>query len=130
MNTRQITGVFATEKYLPEPRLPGKAKLRLRPDWADFTRVGIGAVPYLLNHDKAEVVGKVVQAWYQQNEGYRFVADLPVDDVHPIERVWSIISTSSTRASVAYFQWATESRTCSVSAPTMTATRCTTAPGC
>ena len=87
MKTRQITGVFATEKYLPEPRLPRKGKLRLRPDWADFTRVGIGAVPYLLNHDKAEVVGKVVQAWYQEHEGYRFVADLPVDDDHPIARV-------------------------------------------
>ena len=87
MKTRQITGVFATEKYLPEPRLPGKAKLRLRPDWADFTRVGIGAAPYLLNHDKAEVVGKVAQAWHAGGEGYRFVADLPVDDDYPIERV-------------------------------------------
>ena len=87
MKTRQITGVFATEKYLMEARLPGNSKLRLRPDWADFSRVAIGAVPYLLNHDKAEVVGKVVQAWHAGDEGYRFVADLPVDEVDPIERV-------------------------------------------
>ena len=87
MKTRQITGVFATEKYLPEARLPGKSKVRLRPDWGDFTRVFIGAVPYLLNHDKAEVVGKVMQAWHAVGEGYRFIADLPVDDENPIERV-------------------------------------------
>ena len=88
MKTRQITGVFATEKYLPEPRIPvDGALLRLRPDWADFSRVLINAVPYLLDHDKGRVVGKVVQAWHQAGEGCRFVADIPVDDAEPIERV-------------------------------------------
>ena len=86
MRTRPITGVFATEKYLPEPRLGG-ALMRLRGDSADFSRVLNNAAPYLLNHDKGMVVGKVVRAWYEPNEGFRMVADLPVDDAEPIDRV-------------------------------------------
>ena len=88
MQTRQITGVFATEKYLPEPRIPVPAALlRLRGDLADFGRVAIDAAPYLLDHDKGKVVGKIVQAWYDVREGCRFVADLPIDEQEPIERV-------------------------------------------
>ena len=85
---RQITGVFATEKYLPEPRIPvAGALLRLRGDLADFGRVAIDAAPYLLNHDRGAVVGKIAQAWYDVREGCRFVADLPIDEQEPIERV-------------------------------------------
>ena len=88
MQFRQITGVFATETYLREPRIPvAGARLRLRPDWADFERVWLGACPYLLNHQRGQVVGKVSTVWHDAGAGYRFVADLPVDDAEPIERV-------------------------------------------
>ena len=91
MKIHRITGVFATEKYLPEPRLPKGGLLRLRADLADFSRVAIGAVSYHLNHNFGEVVGKVVEAWYEPGEGYRFVAHLPLDDDEPIQRVVNYI---------------------------------------
>ena len=86
MRTRQITGLFATEEYFPEPRLQG-ALLRLRPDWMNVSRVQDDAAPYLLDHNKGLVVGKVANAWPQPGVGCRFVADVPVDDEEPIERV-------------------------------------------
>ena len=75
--TRRITGVFGTEKYLPEPGLRG-GLLRLRADGADFSRVEKGLVPFLLNHNRELVVGRVASATASR-DGFRFAADVPLD---------------------------------------------------
>lgn len=79
---RRIAGVYATDAYLPELWW----EVSLAPEGADTTRLRNGGVPFLINHERGGVVGRVIEVGSREapagagyDTEYTFVAEVPDD---------------------------------------------------